>query len=181
MPCFFYSRYYTTCLKHSPTLWILFWRFWLFLGVSHSQVKVMISKRWQERIPSYAIPGILVDFWCPIWHLVIWESKFMAFISIVTTNSPVLLWASARQMRSRHGTVSNYDGLVEILVLNICSSDRKICSMYNHGIFTYARFQAMNMLSLRYKEIKMLAIKYKEIQKGSDSLPCKKTISLLIN
>lgn len=76
---------------------------------------------------------------------------------------------------------NNYDSLVEVLVLNICSSDRKICSMYTHGIFTYARFQAMNMLSLRYKEIKKLSIGYKEIKKESDSLPCKKTVSLLIS
>lgn len=68
-------------------------------------------------------------------------------------------------MRSRHGTVSNYGSYVEVLVLNIYSSDRKICSMYSHGIFTYARFQAMNMMSLRYKEIKMLSIRYKKIKK----------------
>lgn len=51
--------------------------------------------------------------------------------------------------------------------------------MYSHGIFTYARFQAMNMLFLRYVEIKMLSIRYKEIKKESNSLPCKKTGSLL--
>lgn len=68
-------------------------------------------------------------------------------------------------MRSRHGTVSNYGSYVEVLVLNFYSSDRKICSMYSHGIFTYARFQAMNMMSLRYKEIKMLSIRYKKIKK----------------
>lgn len=69
------------------------------------------------------------------------------------------------QAEEKQAWYCNYDSYVDILVLNICSSDRKICSMYSHGSFAYARLQAMNKLSLRYKEIKMLSIRYKEILK----------------